>query len=114
MTELKTIVRRSTSARRHEKSRTRCVMLSLEPPASVGVRLAGTRQTYRLEAESIYELAVRAHERAIERRAVQIRRNDPTCRSITSARAKARRELAKELRADLKSNPGNPVTPVTR
>ena len=99
MTPLNKVVSRTTNARRHEKSKTRCVILSLIPPASVGVRLAGTRQTYRLEAESIYELAVRSHERAIERRAAQIRRNDPTCRSITSARAKARREMAKELRS---------------
>jgi hypothetical protein len=69
MTDLNKRVVRISAARRYEKSKTRAVILSLEPPASVGVRLQGTRQTYRLEGESIYELAVRSHEQRIIKRA---------------------------------------------
>lgn len=96
MTDLNKRVLRLTAARRHEKSRTRAVILSLEPPASVGVRLRGTRQTFRLEAESIYELAVRAHENRIERRARQISKS--LALPMRSARAKARKELKEDLR----------------
>lgn len=94
MTELTKPVRRTTSARRHEKSRTRTVILSLEPPAQVGARLSGTRQTFRLDAEAVYELAVRSHERAIERRARELQRGGLRMRT---ARVQARRELAREL-----------------
>jgi len=97
MTDLNKRVVRITGARRHEKSRTRAVILSLEPPASVGVRLQGTRQTYRLEGESIYELAVRHHEAQIEKRAKRIAKDE--LKPMRSARAKARKEMAKELKA---------------
>lgn len=98
MTELSKRVIRSTSARRHEKSKHRIVILSLDPPCSVGVRLAGTRQTYRLEAESIYELAVRHHENQIDRRARAIKKENPFVKTMKSARAKARKELLAELK----------------
>ena len=98
MTDLTKIVRRVSAARRHEKSQVRRVILSLEPPAQVGVRLQGTRQTFRLDAESIYELAVRHHEQRIEKRARAIKKERPELRQA-SARAKARKELAKELSA---------------
>lgn len=95
MTDLNKTVRRVTSAKRHEKSKTRAVVLSLEPPAQVGVRLQGTRQTYKLEAEAVYELAVRSHERQIERRAKQIAKAEHL--PMRRATAKARKELQKEL-----------------
>lgn len=97
MTDLKKRVVRVSAARRHEKSRARHVILSLEPPAEVGVRLQGTMQTYRLSAEEVYELAVRGHERRIERRAKQIAREDGC--TLRRARSQARKELKKELRA---------------
>jgi len=80
-----------TTASRHEKSRTRAIILSLEPSAAVGVRLVGTRQTYRLPAEAIYELAVMAHEREIERTAKRIAKADKV--PMRTAKAKARKEL---------------------
>jgi len=89
MTNLNKVIRRNTSAHRHEKSKTRAIILSLEPPAKVGVRLMGTRQTYRLDAESVYEIAVLAHERQIEREAKRLVKD---CKSIREARAKARRQ----------------------
>jgi hypothetical protein len=95
MTNLNSTVRRITTARRHEKSKTRAVVLSLEPPAQVGVRLQGTRQTYKLDAESVYELAVRYHERRIEKLARTIAKAESI--PLKRATSKARRELAKEL-----------------
>ena len=97
MTDLHKRVVRISAARRHEKSRTRAVILSLEPPASVGVRLQGTRQTYRLDGECIYELAVRHHEAQIEKRTRRIAKEE--LKSMRSARVKARKELQKELAA---------------
>ena len=97
MTVLEKKVTRITHARRHEKSKARAMILSLEPPAKVGVRLQGTRQTYRLEAEQVYELAVRWHEERIERLAKQVARRDSI--PLRRARAQARKKLAKELRA---------------
>lgn len=96
MTDLNRRVARLTTARRHEKSKTRAVVLSLEPPASIGVRLAGTRQTFRLEAESVYELAVRSHTQRIERRAKAIAKSEGL--KMRSALVKARKELSADLK----------------
>lgn len=95
MTELTKIVRRVTSARRHEKSKTRAVVISIEPPARVGCRLQGTRDTFRLDVETIYELAVLSHERAIEKRAHRIAKEESI--TLGKARVKARRILKGEL-----------------
>lgn len=96
MTKLDRPVRRTTAARRHEKSKTRLIVLSLEPPAKVGVRLAGTRQTYRLDAESVYELAVQAHEREIERVAKRIAKAEAL--PMRQARSKARKQCKEETK----------------
>ena len=96
MTELNKPIRRVTSARRHEKSKTRRVILSLEPSAEVGVRLEGTRQCYRLHAEQVYELAVRWHEKRIEQRARQLVKVESV--SMKRARNRARQELRSILR----------------
>lgn len=96
MTDLNKSVRRVTSAKRHEKSRTRALILSLDPPAQVGVRLQGTRQTYRLDAESVYEMAVLQHQRRIDRRARQIAKSENL--KLRQAMVKARKELQEELR----------------
>lgn len=95
MTPLNKTIRRRTTAHRHEKSRTRALILSLELPAQVGVRLQGTRQTFRLDAEAVYELAVMAHEREIERTAKRIAKSDRL--PMRQARARARRELKGKL-----------------
>lgn len=96
MTNLSNPVHRVTSAKRHEKSQTRAIVLSLEPPAAVGVRLKGTHQTYRLDAEVIYELAVRHHSKRIEKRAKELQRSERLVWRGAVAKA------TKELLADLK------------
>ncbi len=96
MTDLSKPIRRVTAARRHEKSKTRAVILSLEPPAQIGVRLQGTRQTFRLDAEAVYEIAVRSHENRIERLAKQLSKADGL--PMRSARVKARKQMKEELR----------------
>lgn len=89
-------VARKSSAFIHEKSKTRTILLSLEPTAFVGVRLEGTRQTYRIDAEALYSIGVKLHEREIDRRASQIRK--ATGCLTKTARAKARKELAEKLK----------------
>lgn len=97
MTELTKPVSRVSLTRKHEASRMRRFILSLRPPGEVGVRLEGTRQTFRLGAEQVYVLAVRQHSILIEKRARQIAKE--TGKSIRSARAQACRELKPELKA---------------
>lgn len=94
MTELNKPVSRKTSAAKYEKSKHRRVILSLEPTAKVGVRLEGTRQTYRVDAEVFYEFAVRLWVAAVECRTKQLVKSGMTRRSAT---AQARKELLKEL-----------------
>lgn len=96
MTPLDKKVVRVSHARRHEKSKRRAIILSLEFPALVGVRLQGTRQTYRLEAGQVYELAVRHHEQRIEREAKAIARSESV--PLRRARSMARKKLAEELK----------------
>jgi hypothetical protein len=95
MTELNRPVRRVSLGKRREKSAWRALILSLEPGDLIGIRLQGTRQTFRLGAESVYELAVQWHERKIEKRSRQLIKTEGL--KLRSARAKARKELKKEL-----------------
>lgn len=89
-------VARKSAARIHEKSRTRRAILTLEPTAFVGVRLEGTRQTYRLDAEELYSVAVKIHETRIEKLAKTIAKNEGV--KLRSARAKARKKMAEKLK----------------
>ena len=95
MTPLTKPVRRLTVASRHEKSKTREIILSLEPPATIGVRLKGTRATYRLPAEAVYELAVINHARDIDREARRIAKEEGI--RVSAARPKAERKLRSRL-----------------
>lgn len=95
MTDLTKPVTRKTSAAIHEKGQRRPVLVTLIPPAKVGVRLAGTRQTYSVDVEAVYSIAVKMHLADVEKRAKQIAKNEGL--KIRSARAKARKELAKKL-----------------
>lgn len=94
-TELIKKVTRRSSATIHEKSQRRAVILSLEPTAAIGVRLAGTRQTYKIDAEVLYSFAVKQHELTIDRRAKAIRK--ATGKTPKAARAAAAKELRSEL-----------------
>jgi len=96
MTDLTKQVTRKTSARIHEKGERRHILFTLIPPAGLGVRLAGTRQTYQIDAESVYSIAVKIHVQDVEKRAKQIAKNEGL--KIRTARAKARKELSGKLR----------------
>ena len=80
-----------TGARRHEAGKTRNVIVSVVPPAEVGARLQGTKQTFWLTAEEVYEVAVRKWVRDVETEAKRIAKVERI--RITTARAKARRQL---------------------
>ncbi len=96
MTDLLKPLTRKTSARVHEKGQGRPVLLCLIPSAKVGVRLAGTRQTYTIDAEAVYSIAVKMHLQAVEKRAKQIHKSEGL--KMRSATAKARKELAARLK----------------
>ena len=95
MTELNKPLSRRTGTTRYEKSKRRAIIISLEPVATIGVRLAETRQTYRVDAEVLYEFAVKQHEAQVEKRAGQIQK---TGIRLGSARKQARKELAGDLK----------------
>jgi hypothetical protein len=99
MTELTKPISRETGETRYEKAQHRRLIVSVEPAgrdaAVVGVRLKGTRQTFRIGVQSIYNLAVQNHNAKIERRAKELKKAGL---NIRSARSRARKELDKELR----------------
>lgn len=87
-------VSRITTARRHEKGRTREIVIVIAPPARVGFRLAGTRQTYWIDAEVGYEVAVKRFNLDVEKEAKKIKKEDSSGKiRINGARAKARKRL---------------------
>lgn len=101
MVELNKRVKRQTRAVVFDRGR-RTIILSLEPARgdeteSVGVRLAKTRDTYRIDAASLYSIVVKLHRSKVEKRAKVIAKDEGI--RIASARRKAEKELAKELRA---------------
>jgi len=96
MTDLKKTVRRVTIGRRREKSKARPMIVSLEPGDLVGVRLQGTRQTYRISIEGVYEYALRQHLARIDKRARQNAKSEGL--RLRSATAKARKELKDDLK----------------
>jgi hypothetical protein len=61
MTMLKHKLTRETSATVFELGRHRAVMVSLEPPCLIGLRLKGTRRTFYLTVDKAYLAAVKAH-----------------------------------------------------
>jgi hypothetical protein len=95
MTDLTKPVTRKTAATSHEKGKTRRILFVLIPPAKVGLRLEGTRQTYTLDAEAAYSIAVKMHLNDVEKRAKQIAKGGV---KIRTARAQARKELAQKLK----------------
>lgn len=96
MTELTKPLTRKTTARVFSKGQKRPVLLTMIPPARIGVRLAGTRDTYQIDAEAIFSIAVKMHVAEIEKLAKRIAKNEGI--RIKSATAKARRELAAKLK----------------
>lgn len=96
MTDLNKTVKRRSRAARWEKSQRRQLIVTLEATQKIGVRLEGTRQTYRLDIESVYELAVRYHLARIERRAKELQKEEGLKKR--SSLARARRDLAADLK----------------
>jgi hypothetical protein len=96
MTDLTKTISRKTSAAIHEKSKRRRIILSFEPPAKVGVRLEGTRDTYKLDAEAVYVLAIKVFVADVERKAKRLMKDEGLPKR--SALAKARKELRKTLK----------------
>lgn len=96
MTDLNKVIRRVTRSRRHSQSKWRPLIVSLEPGDVIGVRLQGTRQTYRRAIETVYEDAIQHHVRRTEKRARQIAKDQGL--KMRAAMAKARKELAEDLK----------------
>jgi phosphoglucomutase len=94
MVELTRTIKRKTRATTFEKGRRRAIIITLEESQKIGVRLEGTRDTYRIDPEALYSFCVKQHEREVEKRAQQIRK---TGVAVRTARAQARKELKKTL-----------------
>lgn len=101
MTELTKPITRKTPETRYEKSQLRHIIASIEPAgresAVVGIRLAGTRQTYRIGVDAIYTIAVQRHLAKIEKEAKRLNKVERI--PMRTARARARKALDKELSA---------------
>ena len=96
MTDLTKKVVRKSAGRVFSAGQNRRVLVVLVPPAVVGFRLEGTRQTYTLDAEACYAIAVQQHVNAVEKRAKQIAKTEGV--RIRSARTMARKELDGRLK----------------
>jgi hypothetical protein len=94
MTPLSKPIHRTSTARRRERGKERNIVSSFLPPAYVGFRLAGTLQTFLLDIEVAYELALHQFVRDIERQAKRIQK-DEGCRMAT-----ARKMAEKAIRAE--------------
>lgn len=100
MTLLTKSLRRVTVGRRREQSKSRPLVVSLEPGDVIGVRYKGSRQTFRVSIEGVYEYAMTRHLARVEKRARQIAKAEGI--KNRSALVKARKELAADLKAEMK------------
>lgn len=96
MTDLRRTVKRVTIGRRRDRSKSRALVISLEPGDVVGVRMMGTRQTFRVSIEGVFEYAMRQHLARIDKRTRQIVKSEGL--KPRSAMVKARKELAHDLK----------------
>lgn len=99
MTELRKRVSRLTISRRREQSKSRPLIVSLEPGDIIGIRLQGSRQTFRVSIEGVYEYAMTRHLARVEKRARQIAKAEGI--KNRSALVRARKELAADLKATI-------------
>jgi hypothetical protein len=74
MTMLKRKLTRETNATVFELGRHHAVMVSLEPPCLIGLRLKGTRRTFYLPVDKAYLAAIKAHVAAEAREKSQRRK----------------------------------------
>jgi phosphoglucomutase len=96
MTDLRKPIHRRTIGTRREQSRSRPLIISLEPGDVVAVRIAGTRQSYRVSIEGVYEYAMRQHLARVDKRARQLVKSEGL--KMRSAMVRARKELAGDLK----------------
>lgn len=100
MTDLTKPIKRKTPVETFDRGKYRPLVVTIEPAghdnAVIGVRISGTRDTYRLGIQTILNMAIRKHQDDIQRKAKRIEKEEGL--SKRSALAAARRELAKELR----------------
>lgn len=98
--KLSKIIRRETDSTVFERGQARNLIISIEPAgrgeAIIGCRLKGTRQTYRIGVGSVHLLAVERHLQSIEKLAKRLHKNEGI--PMRSARARATKEMAKELK----------------
>lgn len=99
MTELKTLIRRTSTAMRRERGRTKPIVSMMVPPAFVGFRLQGERTAYLLDIEVAYELAIHQFMRDVERLAKRIQKDEGI--RIASARKRAYKQISAETRGIL-------------
>lgn len=99
MTELTKKVSRNTRATVFEQSKTRNLIVSIEPTdragAAIGIRAKGSRNTYRISVNSVYNLAIRNHLEKIERRTKALKKEGYPARKAASM---ARKEIDAELK----------------
>jgi len=95
MTELTSLIRRTSTAMRRERGRVKPIVSMMVPPAYVGFRLSGERVAYLLDIEVAYELAARQFARDVERTAQRIAKEQGI--RIASARKKAHRQIRDEI-----------------
>lgn len=99
MTELTKKISRNTTATVFEQSKTRNLIVSIEPTgragAVIGVRAKGSRSTYRISVNSVYNLAIRHHLDKIDRRTKALRKEGYPARKAASM---ARKEIDAELK----------------
>jgi hypothetical protein len=67
MTDLNKRVARRTFATKRERSKTRRIIVSLEPGDVLGFRLERTRMTYHVSVEGAYDWAAQCYADAIRR-----------------------------------------------
>jgi hypothetical protein len=104
MTELTKKISRNTAATVFEQSKTRNLIVSIEPTgrhgAVIGIRAKGSRNTYRIAVNSVYNFAIRNHLEKIERRTKALKKEGYPARKAASM---AKKELEAELKQEVKA-----------
>lgn len=99
MGKLTKVVKRETDSTVFDRSQYRNLIVSIEPAkngAVIGMRVKGTRDTYRLQVGAMFVHAINNHQAKIERNAKALVKKEGI--SLRSARARAKREAAQDLR----------------
>ena len=95
MQELNKAIHRISAATRRDRGQERAIVSSLLPPAYIGFRIAGRVQTFLLDIEVAYELAIKQYARDVERLALRIRKDEGI--RLASARKRAEKAMRDEI-----------------